>query len=145
VSLQAQSADPVVLYDGVCPLCAGSVLFLARRDPARRLRFATLQSAAARRLLAAHGLAVPDGEAATVLLLARDVLYRRSEAALRALRRLRAPWCWLGLLRLVPRPLRDGIYLAVARRRHRWFGRRERCRLPAPDLADRFLADGLEP
>ncbi len=145
MSIQPQPADPVVLYDGVCPLCAGSVLFLARCDPARRLRFATLQSAAARRLLAARGLAAPDGEAATVLLLEGDVLYRRSEAVLRALRRLSAPWCWLGMLRLAPRWLRDGIYLAVARRRRRWFGHRDRCRLPAPDLADRFLPDGLEP
>jgi predicted DCC family thiol-disulfide oxidoreductase YuxK len=145
VSHGGQPADPVVLYDGICPLCAGSVLFLARRDPARRLRFATLQSPAARRLLATRGLAVPDSEAATVLLLEGDVLYRRSEAALRALRRLSAPWCWLSRLRVLPRRLRDGIYMAVARRRRRWFGRRERCRLPAPDIADRFLPDGLEP
>ena len=50
------AASPVVLFDGVCNLCDASVTFLIDRDPAARLRFASLQSEAGRRLLAAYDI-----------------------------------------------------------------------------------------
>jgi predicted DCC family thiol-disulfide oxidoreductase YuxK len=53
------------------------------------------------------------------------------------------PWSWLGaFVWLVPKPLRDTLYDVVAARRARWFGRLERCRLPAPGERERFLDAG---
>ena len=43
------------------------------------------------------------------------------------------------LLWLVPAPLRDALYLALARRRRRWFGTTDRCRLPAASHGNRLL------
>jgi predicted DCC family thiol-disulfide oxidoreductase YuxK len=40
---------------------------------------------------------------------------------------------------LVPRPLRDIVYAWVARNRYRWFGKRDVCMVPTPDLRARFL------
>jgi predicted DCC family thiol-disulfide oxidoreductase YuxK len=40
---------------------------------------------------------------------------------------------------LVPRPLRDFVYDFIARRRHKWFGRRQSCMVPTPALRSRFL------
>jgi len=42
-------------------------------------------------------------------------------------------------LRVVPRPIRDGFYDWVARRRTRWFGKLDSCRLPDDRDAERFL------
>jgi predicted DCC family thiol-disulfide oxidoreductase YuxK len=39
----------------------------------------------------------------------------------------------------MPRPLRDWLYNRLARNRYRWFGRRDACYLPTPELAPRFL------
>jgi len=63
----------------------------------------------------------------------------RSDGALGVARWLRAPWSWLVVLRVVPRPLRDWIYERVARARYRIFGKLDACPLPSPAHRARFL------
>ena len=129
---------PIVLFDGVCHLCEGAVRFAIARDPAARLRFAPLQSPLGRALLAQHGYD-PDAIDALVLV-DGDGAHDRSAAALRLAARLRAPWPWLARpLWLVPRRLRDVVYDRIARSRYRWFGRRDACLVPTPELRARFL------
>ena len=127
----------VVLFDGVCNLCNGFVRFVIPRDPLGRIRFAALQSEAARRLMAPTG--VTRGDADSIVLVERERAFVRSEAALRIARQLRFPWPLLYGLVLVPRPIRDWAYDIVARNRYRWFGRRDVCMMPGPETQDRFL------
>jgi predicted DCC family thiol-disulfide oxidoreductase YuxK len=130
---------PVVLFDGVCNLCEGAVRFLVLRDPAGVFRFAPLQSEVGRRLLARHGLS-PDS-LDTFVLVEGDRARVHSDAFLGIARRLPAPWSWLRVLALLPRRLRDAVYGVVVRNRYRWFGRKEACLVPTPELRARFLAD----
>ena len=135
----ARAEAPLVLFDGYCNLCNGAVRFIIARDPAARFRFAALDSAAAAARLAR--VPRPEPLPDSVLLLDADGLHARSEAALRIARGLTGAWPLLAAVaRLVPRSLRDVVYDVVARHRHRWFGRRETCLVPTPDLAARFLA-----
>jgi predicted DCC family thiol-disulfide oxidoreductase YuxK len=135
----ASGDHPVVLFDGVCNLCHAAVRFVIDRDPDARFRFAPLQSRASAALLAGHGRA---GQVApeAICLVEGGRLWEGSDAALRIARRLRGPWRLAGALLALPRPLREPIYRAIARHRFRWFGRRDACRVPAPDLRARFLA-----
>jgi predicted DCC family thiol-disulfide oxidoreductase YuxK len=127
----------VVLFDGVCNLCNGFVQFVIPRDPAGYFRFAALNSEAAARVLST---ARHDGPPVDSIILVEDgVAYVRSAAALRIARRLGFPWILGYGLMIVPRPVRDAIYDLVARRRYRWFGRRETCMVPGPGVRDRFL------
>jgi predicted DCC family thiol-disulfide oxidoreductase YuxK len=137
------SGGPVVLFDGVCNLCNGAVRFIVQRDRAGRFRFASLQSPAAAALLAPHG--VDPAALGTVLLVEDGRVLSRSAAALRIARGLGGAWPLLSLFRGVPRPLRDGVYDYVARNRYRWFGRRETCMIPTPELRSRFLPGGDGP
>lgn len=75
-----------------------------------------------------------------IVLVDRDGAHERSTAALRLAWSLRAPRRWLAppLLR-IPRPLRDAAYDWVARHRDRWFGRRDECLAPTPEIRARFL------
>ena len=133
----------VVLFDGVCNLCNGSVLFVIDRDPSGYFRFAPLQSDEARRLLAAHagaGQDVAGGDLSSVVLIEGGRLYTRSTAALRVARRLTGAWPLLYAFAAVPWVARDAVYDWVARNRYRWFGREDACRVPTPDLRARFLA-----
>ncbi|WP_426753546.1 thiol-disulfide oxidoreductase DCC family protein [Myxococcus sp. Y35] len=130
----------MVLFDGVCNLCNGTVLFLIDRDPEARLRFAALQSQRAAALLAPYGV-VPKEEPDSFLLLEDGKLYERSTAALRVARKLSGPWKWLYVFIVIPRPLRDFVYRVVARNRYRWFGREAQCRIPTPELRARFLPE----
>jgi predicted DCC family thiol-disulfide oxidoreductase YuxK len=126
-----------VLFDGVCNLCNGAVRFIVRRDPAGRFRFAPLQSEAGRAALREAG--APAGELESIVLIEAGHAHFRSAAALRIARGLRFPWPLLALGLAIPPFLRDPLYDFIARRRYRWFGRRESCELPSPALKDRFL------
>lgn len=128
----------VVLFDGVCNLCNGFARFLIDHDPPPgRFRLAALQSDAGRALLRAHG--VPADVVDTVVLIEGDRVSARSTAMLRILRRLGVPWSVLAAFLLVPRAIRDPAYEWLARHRYRWFGRREACVVPSPEVRARFL------
>jgi predicted DCC family thiol-disulfide oxidoreductase YuxK len=132
-------SGPIVLFDGVCNFCSVSVGFIVRRERRGCFRFAALQSAAGGELLARHGLTADAGE--TFVLIEGGRAYTRSGAALRIARRLRFPYPLLFGLIVVPAIVRDFAYGWFARRRYRWFGRRDECMTPAPELRGRFLPD----
>ena len=125
--------NPIVLFDGVCNLCNGAVRFILARDPQARFHFASLQSEAARRLLGG------EGPAETIVLLEAGKSYTKSTAVLRIARHLRFPWPLLYAFAAAPRPLRDLVYDWVARHRYAWFGKRESCMAPTPELRERFM------
>jgi predicted DCC family thiol-disulfide oxidoreductase YuxK len=126
-----------ILFDGVCNLCNGFVRFVIARDPAARFRFAALSSPAAARALGDAGVTPPIPD--TIVLLDDGVAYFRSDAPLRIARRLRFPWPLAYGLMIVPRFIRDRVYDFIAARRYRWFGRRDACMIPTPELKGRFL------
>jgi predicted DCC family thiol-disulfide oxidoreductase YuxK len=128
---------PILLFDGVCNLCNGAVQWVIARDPAAQFRFASLQSDAGRALLAQHGL--PLDAMDTVVLVDGPAHWRKSDTALEVLRRIGGAWRWLSVLRLVPRRLRDAAYGVVARNRYDWWGKRDECWIPTPELRARFL------
>lgn len=132
-------SHPIVLFDGICNFCDASVNWIIARDRRGVFRFAALQSAAGERLQRERGL---DPNALDTLVLVEDAgVYRKSGAALRVLRRLRWPWpIFIGLI-AVPPFVRDFVYDFFARRRYRWFGRKEECMVPASEVRDRFLVD----
>ena len=128
---------PVILFDGVCNFCDASVHFIIKRDRRRIFRFATLQSEAGRQRLKQYGL--PESDLSTIALIEGPEFYIRSTAALRIARRLNGLWPALYLLITIPRPIRDVFYGFVARNRYRWFGKKEACAIPTPDIKERFL------
>lgn len=127
----------LVLFDGVCNFCQGSVQFILLRDPKGRFRFASLQSDEGRRRLAEHGL--PTESLTSLVLIEGGKAYRRSTAALRIARHLSGAWPLAAAFLIIPRPLRDLVYDFIARNRYRWFGKTETCMLPRPEWRERFL------
>jgi predicted DCC family thiol-disulfide oxidoreductase YuxK len=132
--VHAQTPHPIVLFDGDCGLCHASVRFVIERDDSALFRFAALDSAVARDLLAGVD---PGPLGDSVLLVEDGRVYDRSTAALRIARRLRSPWNLAWGLMLVPRFVRDLVYAWVARRRGRWSS--DACALPKRNVGERFL------
>lgn len=131
--------DRVLLYDGVCALCNGVVLFLLKRDREGVFRFAHLESGVGLELMG--GNATVDG-----VVLVTDALgpgqrvYRRSDAVAEALRLLGGGWRTLGRgLAVVPRVVREAGYGAVARVRYKVFGRYAVCPMPSAAERERFV------
>lgn len=128
---------PVILFDGVCNLCAASVRFIIARDPGAMFRFASLQSATGKSLLRQHGL--DENALGSFVLIEDGLASMESTAALRVCKYLRWPWRWLRVFLLLPRFLRDPFYRIIARNRYRWFGKADTCLVPTPELRARFL------
>ncbi|MCL4693694.1 MAG: thiol-disulfide oxidoreductase DCC family protein [Candidatus Hydrogenedentes bacterium] len=128
---------PVLLFDGVCNLCNKAVQFIIKRDKDALFRFASLQSDAGQALLNQHDLPTEDFD--TMVYLEGDSVYTRSTAGLRIARRLGGLWPLLYAFIVIPRPIRDAVYGVIVRNRYRWFGKRDDCMVPTPDLRARFL------
>ena len=137
----------VVLFDGHCALCNGTVRWFLRRDRRDRLRFADFDAAGWGQLLARHGISVANAEAGpnTIFVVrgfggAGEEILIRSDAALAMLRELPRPWPpVVAVLRWIPRPVRDLGYRLIARWRYRIWGWLKSCPLPTAEERTRFL------
>ena len=134
---------PIILYDGVCGLCNSLVQFLLKHDKRSRLRFASLQSDFAAKVLRRHGIDAKDLDTVHVVEnyeQPNEQVLQRSDAILRAGSELGGFWSVsAATARVVPRALRDVIYRFVARNRYRVFGKYDTCMLPEPNQRSRFL------
>jgi predicted DCC family thiol-disulfide oxidoreductase YuxK len=136
--MTATTEHPLILFDGVCNLCENTVRFIIRRDRDGIFRFASLQSPEASDLMS--DLGYTGAALDSVLLVVDGLVYRKSRAALQIAKRLDGAWPLLYFLFFwVPAIVADPIYDFVGNRRYRWFGRKEACWIPTPDLQRRFI------
>jgi predicted DCC family thiol-disulfide oxidoreductase YuxK len=132
----------IVLYDGVCGLCNRLNQFLLKRDEHDRLRFASLQSDLARKILKRHGADPSDLDTVYVVEdydSPSERLFERSNAILRALEALGGIWKLSAVCKILPRPIRDLFYKFVATNRYKVFGKSEVCIMPDPKYREKFL------
>ena len=130
--------EKIVLFDGECNFCDASVQFIIKRDPNEIFKFASLQSAVGIKLLKEYK--VPE-EIDSLVLIVTDQrqYYIKSSAALTIAKNLSGLWNWMYIFKLVPVPIRDRVYEFIARNRIKWFGKKDHCRLPSPEIRKRFL------
>lgn len=127
----------IILFDGVCNLCNRSVNFIVDRDPEAQFLFAPLQSKIATDLL--NELGEQEQTLNSIILIENGNIFRHSTAALRISKQLSSLWPLFYLFILLPKFLRDPIYIVIAKNRYKWFGKKSTCRLPTKELQSRFL------
>ncbi|MER2106357.1 MAG: thiol-disulfide oxidoreductase DCC family protein [Solibacillus sp.] len=123
----------IVLFDGVCNICDASVQFIMNRDAGAH-HFASLQSEVGQQLIEKYGLRDVD----SVVLIEEGRAYTKSTAALRIARHL-GVWKLFYALIVVPAPIRDLFYTAIAKNRYRLFGKKQVCKLPTAEERARFI------
>lgn len=128
--------ESVILFDGVCNLCSGSVQFVIKRDPSAYFKFASLQSDYGQKQLQRFGLR-PD-VFHSIILVTGDRFLERSDAALEIARHLTGGWPLMYGFRIIPRFIRDGVYNLIGRNRYKLFGKKDACWIPTPELKSRF-------
>ncbi|AGC78362.1 putative DCC family thiol-disulfide oxidoreductase YuxK [Nonlabens dokdonensis] len=127
----------IVLFDGVCNLCNGAVLFIIKHDKKDRFRFAALESKIGEELLARHQ--IDPTKIDSIVLISGDTAFAKAGAALRISKHLSGLWPLLYAFIIVPKFIANAVYDFIARNRYKWFGKKESCMIPTPELKSKFL------
>ncbi|MBS0627937.1 MAG: DUF393 domain-containing protein [Verrucomicrobia bacterium] len=124
----------IVFFDGVCGLCNHFVNFLLRYDKKRKLVFSPLQGKTIQKTKAA-----PLANEQTIVFLKGDLLFVKSKAAIETIAALGGVFKLTKILLIIPRFIRDFVYSQIAKRRYRWFGKIDGCRVPKFEEKPYFL------
>ena len=134
-----ERSNPIILFDGVCNLCSNVVQFIIKHDPEKKFRFASLQSKFGEEVMKYFGL--PADQFNSFILLEKGKIYTRSTGALKVAKRLKGIWSLSYGFIILPRFIRDSVYNLIARKRYKWFGKKETCWIPTPELRSLFLSE----
>ena len=128
----------LILFDGVCNLCNSSVLYVIKYDKKNRFMFAPLQSETGKRIIEKFN--IDPSKTDSILLYSKDKgLLMKSSAALHIAKHLGFPRNLMAIFFIVPPFIRNWIYDFVARNRYQWYGKKEACMIPTPELNSKFI------
>lgn len=133
------TTQPVILFDGICNFCNGAINFTIKRDKKKQLKFAPLQSEAGQKLLKEYKL--PANEFESFVFIENKKALTKSTAALSVCKYLKGAWPLCYGLIIIPAFIRNAVYDLIARNRYKWFGSKDACMIPKPDIRARFLTD----
>jgi predicted DCC family thiol-disulfide oxidoreductase YuxK len=128
---------PIIFFDGICNLCNASVQFVIKRDKKKQFLFASLQSDVAKNILLHKKYEI---NLDTIVLLKKDHIYQKSDAALMILKELGFPYNLFYGFKIIPKFIRDFVYDIIAKYRYQWFGKRATCMVPTKEIKERFIA-----
>ena len=136
---ELEEGKKLILFDGVCNLCNGAVQYIIKRDRKDVFRFAALQSAIGRQFIEERNIDTTKVD--SIVLVEPGVAYFvKSTAALYIAYEFGGLWKGLKFFEWVlPVSIRDGIYNFVAKNRYKWFGKKEFCMIPTPELKAKFM------
>lgn len=129
----------ILLFDGVCNLCNNTVLFVIKRDRKKQIRFGAIQSQEGKKLLQKFG--IDQQYLGSLIFIDEGKVYLKSSGALRLSKYLSGLWPLFYALMVIPAFIRNPIYDFVAANRYKWFGKKEVCMIPTPELKSLFLND----
>ena len=128
----------IILFDGVCNLCNNAINLIIEHDKKDVFRFASLQSDLGQKLVLERGID-PDILDTIILIEPGIVYYEKSTAALKIAKDLSGGYSFLQYFLFLPKFIRDGVYNLVASNRYKWFGKKDSCMIPTPELKGKFL------
>ena len=128
----------VILFDGVCNFCNSSVNFIIQHDKKKHYKFSALQSDAGRLLSEKYG--IDQSKIDSIILIENGDVFVKSSAILRITKSLNYLYPLLFGFIIIPKFIRDGVYDFIARNRYKWFGKKEACMIPSPEIKSRFIS-----
>jgi len=134
--------EHIVLFDGVCNLCNRSIQYIIRNDSKSKFIFVPFQSEAGKNLSAIQKVKTTNME--SVVYLHKGNWFVKSDAALKIAFQLKGANKLFVLCWIIPKFIRDSVYMLISRNRYRWFGKRDSCMIPSEELRDRFVLDFIK-
>ncbi|WP_179344941.1 thiol-disulfide oxidoreductase DCC family protein [Winogradskyella ursingii] len=129
----------LILFDGVCNLCNSSVVYVIKRDKNDRFRFAPLQSEIGQNVIEKFKINTENTDSILLYDPKEDKITYKSTAALKIAANLNFPINILSFFLIVPVFIRNWVYDYIAKNRYQWYGKKESCMIPTPELKSKFL------
>ncbi|MDO6820166.1 thiol-disulfide oxidoreductase DCC family protein [Zobellia sp. 1_MG-2023] len=134
-----ENSKQIILFDGVCNLCNGAVQFIIKRDKKDVFRYAALQSDLGKQLMSERN--IDASQIDSIILIDPGVaFYIKSDAALEIGKQLSGYGVISSVLQWIPSSIRNIVYDFIARNRYKWYGKKEECMIPTPELKAKFLS-----
>jgi predicted DCC family thiol-disulfide oxidoreductase YuxK len=128
----------IILFDGICNLCNSSVLKVMKYDQKNNFVFCALQSEKGQEII--KQLNVDISKIDSIILYEPGISYDiKSTAALKVMNDFGGLWNLTNVFWIFPKGFRDLVYDCIAKNRYKWFGKKESCMIPTPDLKAKFL------
>jgi len=127
----------IVLFDGVCNLCNSSINFIIKKDNKNIFRFAALQSEIGQQFI--EKFKIDPSQTDSIILVDGEKHYIKSSAALTIAKSLKGGYPLLYTFMIIPRFIRNIVYDYIAKNRYKWYGKKESCMIPTPELKNKFL------
>lgn len=127
----------IILFDGYCNLCNSYVNFIIRKDKNNNFKFSSLQSGYGKSI--SEKFELPGQNYDSFLFVENERCYIKSTAALRVAKNLPGLWKMFYIFIIIPPFIRNALYDFVAKRRYKWFGKKESCLIPTPELKEKFI------
>ena len=128
----------IILFDGVCNLCNSSVQYVIKHDKNNVFMFTALQSNTGKQLTKAHNIN-SDKLDSILLYTPKKGIVSKSTAALKVAMQLGFPQYLMGIFFIKPPFIRNGVYNYIAKNRYKWYGKKDACMVPTPQLKSKFL------
>lgn len=129
----------IVLSDGVCNLCNNVVLKIIKYDKKDTFLFANLQSEVGKQLT--DYLKIDTQKIDSIILYEPGISYEiKSSAAIKIMNDFGGWWFLTRMFWIFPVGLRDVVYDFIAKNRYKWFGKKESCMMPTPEIKAKFLS-----
>lgn len=128
----------IILFDGICNLCNDSVINVIKRDKKNIFLFTALQSEAGQKILKEIGVDTVEMDS-VILYIPEKAYYKKAPAALRIMNEFGGVWKLTQIFRILPAFFNNFFYDIIAKNRYKWFGKKDSCMIPTPELKAKFL------
>jgi predicted DCC family thiol-disulfide oxidoreductase YuxK len=128
----------IILFDGVCNLCDSTVQFVIKHDKKDIFRFVPLQSDLGKEITTYIGLDTSKTDS-IILYEPGSAYYYKAEAAMKIAKELGGVYSLLNAFSVLPSSLSNVVYDYVARNRYKWYGKKDECMIPTPEMRAKFL------
>lgn len=128
----------IILFDGICNLCESSIQFIIKRDKKDTFRYVAIQSEIGQKIIKHIGIDTSKTDS-IILYLPEKAYYYKAEAVLLITKDLSGVYSILGCLSFIPNNFKNLIYDYIAKNRYKWYGKKESCMIPTPELKAKFL------
>jgi predicted DCC family thiol-disulfide oxidoreductase YuxK len=127
----------IILFDGVCNLCDSLVQKIIKLDKKDNFRFVSLQSQLGIEIINHIGLSNKNIDS-IVLYQIGKAYYYKSEAVFEIAKIIGGKFYWIKFFGLFPKFITDYAYDFVAKNRYKWYGKKDNCMIPSPEILDKF-------